>query len=205
MTEAAPAGPAAGTSGPRPLRWRHWLRVLHRDGGYFLAGLVLVFCVSGVAVNHVADWNPNYARDSRDISLGPLPAGDLDALQAAVVERLALGPEEVRGRRLASERRFQVFLPDGGEVSLDPLTGDGTLQSVARRPVLFETNVLHLNHLKGSWTFVSDAFAVLLAGLALSGLFLLKGGAGLLGRGKWFVAGGLLVPLAFLMHYYATR
>lgn len=186
------------------VRWRHWVRVLHRDVGYFLTGLVLVFCLSGVAVNHIADWNPSYARSTRALELGPLPGTALDELEAAVVARVPLDAARVRGRRLADDG-FHVFLPDGGEVSVDPATGRGTLLEVSRRPLLFESNVLHLNHLKGSWTFVSDAFAVLLAGLALTGLFMLRGDKGLAGRGKWFVAGGLVVPVAFVLHYYATR
>jgi len=35
-------------------------RSLHRDVGYFCIGLVIIFAVSGIAVNHKDDWNPNY-------------------------------------------------------------------------------------------------------------------------------------------------
>ena len=186
-------------------RVRHWVRVLHRDVGYFLTGLVLVFCISGIAVNHVDSWNPNYARTEAPLALGPLAAADLDGLEREVVARVPLDPSEVRGRRRASPESFHVFLDEGDEVTVNPATGDGTIVRVRRRPLIFETNVLHLNHLKGTWTFVSDVFAVLLAGLAVTGLFMLKGSTGLAGRGKWFVAGGLAVPVVFLVHYYATR
>lgn len=184
---------------------RRILRVLHRDIGYFLAGLTVVFCVSGVAVNHVESWNPSYARTERAVALGALPAGDLEAMEREVIARVPLSRSEVRGRRLESASSFRVFLDEGGEVTVDPATGEGTLLRVRARPVLFQANVLHLNHVKGSWTFVSDAFAVLLAGLAISGLFMLGGKTGFMGRGKWFVAGGLVVPVVFLVHYYATR
>jgi hypothetical protein len=184
---------------------RHWVRVLHRDVGYFLSGLVVAFALSGVAVNHVDEWNPSYARTTTPIEIGPVAAADLDGLEREVVARVPLDPADVRGRRRASATEFQVFLDEGGEANLDPTTGRGTLLVVRRRPLLFEANVLHLNHLKGAWTFVSDAFAVLLAGLAISGLFMLKGETGLVGRGKWFVAGGLVVPAAFLVHYFASR
>lgn len=184
---------------------RGWIRALHRDVGYFLSGLVLVFAVSGVAVNHVDSWNPSYARTTTPIAIGPVAAKDLEGMEREVVARVPLDPAEVRGRRRASETSFQVFLDEGGEAVVDPATGAGTLLRVRRRTLIFETNVLHLNHLKGAWTFVSDAFAVLLAGLAISGLVMLKGEKGLGGRGKWFVAGGLVVPVAFVIHYYATR
>ena len=40
-------------------RVRKWLRILHRDLGYLVAGLTIVYAISGIAVNHVQDWNPN--------------------------------------------------------------------------------------------------------------------------------------------------
>ena len=187
------------------MRWRHWVRVLHRDVGYFLTGLVVVFAISGIAVNHVDAWNPSYARTTEPVALGPLAGADLDAMEREVVAQVPLDPAEVRGRHRESARSFRVFLAEGGEVTVDPATGRGTILRVRRRPLLFEVNALHLNHLKGVWTWVSDAFAVLLAGLAITGLFMLKGTNGLAGRGKWFVAGGLAVPVGFVIVYYATR
>ncbi|MCE9635249.1 MAG: PepSY-associated TM helix domain-containing protein [Planctomycetes bacterium] len=187
------------------MNWRFWVRVLHRDVGYFLTGLVVVFALSGIAVNHVDSWNPSYARTTAAVDIGPLVAADLDGMEREVVARVPLDPADVKGRHRESPHSFRVFLDEGGEVSVDPATGRGTMLRVRRRPVLFEANALHLNHLKGVWTWVSDAFAVLLAGLAITGLFMLRGSNGLAGRGKWFVAGGLAVPVGFAIAYYATH
>ena len=46
---------------------------------------------------------------------------------------------------------------------------------------------------------MADAYAALLLLLAVTGMFVLKGRPGLAGRGKWFVAAGLLVPVLFLV------
>lgn len=185
--------------------WRQTLRAIHRDAGYVAAPLTILFALSGIAVNHIDAWNPSYARTTEPLALGPLTGADVASLEREIVARAGIDPSEVTGRRSASPREFTVFLEEGGEATLDPTSGEGTLLRVSPRTGLFEANVLHLNHLKGAWTFVSDAFAVLLAGLAISGLFLLKGSAGLAGRGKWFVAGGLVVPAAFVLHYYWAR
>jgi hypothetical protein len=40
---------------------RRWFRVLHRDIGYFFIGSSLIYGISGVALNHLKDWNPNYS------------------------------------------------------------------------------------------------------------------------------------------------
>ena len=45
---------------PRRLRWRPWLRALHRDIGYLAVGLTVVYALSGLAVNHIGDWDPNF-------------------------------------------------------------------------------------------------------------------------------------------------
>ncbi len=188
------------------MRWRRLFRVLHRDIGYLLFGLVLAYAISGLAVNHVEDWNPNYSISVSEIDVGPLPAdGGLDAMEAHVAAAARLDAGEVTGRRRPGPNVFIVFLREGGEARVAVDSGRGRLERVSTRPGLFETNFLHLNHLKGAWTYVADAFALLLAFLAISGIVLLKGRAGLAGRGKWFVLAGLLIPLAFVAHYYTTR
>ncbi len=187
------------------MHWRRLVRVLHRDVGYFLTGLVILYCISGIAVNHIGEWNPNYATTVEQVDVGPLDGAALDTLQSQVVSRLELDPDDVANSHRPTAGEFVVFLPHGGKASIDPRTGKGTLKRVSTRPVIFESNVLHLNHLKGIWTWVSDAFAVLLLGLAVTGLFMLKGRKGLGGRGKWFVGAGMVVPIAALWVYYATR
>ncbi len=100
------------------MKWRVALRAVHRDLGYFMTALVCIYSISGLAVNHIEDFNPNYAMDNREIDLGPLGAGDLDALQATVVQRLEIEPESVRGRHLMSSDQLRLFLPEGGEVKV---------------------------------------------------------------------------------------
>jgi hypothetical protein len=82
-------------------------------------------------------------------------------------------------------------------------TGHGTLKTLARRPVLFEVNSLHLNNLKGLWTYVADLFALALMFLAITGMTMMKGDRGLAGRGKWFVGAGLLIPISAIVYIYA--
>jgi hypothetical protein len=182
--------------------WRKWFRALHRDVGYIAVALVLAYSLSGLAVNHIEDWNPNYRFAEHAIDLGPLPPGPPPALEAAVVERLHLDRASVRGHFLETDTELRVFLTDGQEVRLDVTTGRGVHKTITRRAVLFELNSLHLNNLKGVWTYVADLFAVALAFLAVSGMIMMKGDRGFMGRGKWFVGAGLLVPIGFVVYMY---
>ena len=183
---------------------RSWIRAWRRDVGYFLSALVCVYAISGAAVNHIDDWNPSYAMEHRDVEIGAL-SGDMNAMQAQVVERLSLGPDLVKGRHLLSKTAFVVFLIEGGEVRLNPTDGQGHLKLITPRRPLFDFNVLHLNHVKGAWTWFADAVAFLLLSLAITGLFMLKGQSGLAGRGKWFVAAGIATPVAFLVAHYMSQ
>lgn len=182
------------------------LRAWHRDVGYLVAGLTIAYALSGIAVNHVDAWNPKYAIEQRTIAIGALPDAEptaaLAAWEAAVVQRLELDPSAVRGRHAPSIRQFVVFLDGGSEVKVDPRSGDGTWKIVTPRRPLYEFHLLHLNTLKGAWTWVADLFGLALCFLALSGVLLPQGRLGLRGRGGWLLAAGLLAPTAALVLFY---
>lgn len=190
----SPAPPAAR----RPFSLRRLTIATHRDIGYLVAGLTVIYAVSGVAVNHVDDWNPNYSivREQRDVP--PLSADTpRDAVVAHLARSLSL-PEAPKNAFRPAPGRIQVFY-EGLTVDADYVAGKATLEGVRERPVLRDANFLHLNHPKGVWTYIADAYAVLLAVLAVTGLFILKGRKGFGGRGKWLFAAGLAVPLLALL------
>lgn len=184
------------------MKWRKLVRIVHRDVGYTTAALVIAYSISGLAVNHIDDWNPNYRFEKSAVDVGPVPSGDHDAMQAHLIGQLALDPDEVRGRVMDSETTFRIFLPEGGEVRVDTRTGQGTMKRVHTRAVLYEVNVLHLNTIKGVWTWVADLFAIALLLLAVTGVLILKGRQGIEGRGKWFLAAGFLIPAGFIVYMY---
>ena len=62
-------------------------------------------------------------------------------------------------------------------------------------------NFLHLNHPKKIWTYMADLYAITLALLATTGLFVLKGKKGIKGRGAWLTLAGIILPLLFLYFY----
>ena len=60
-------------------------------------------------------------------------------------------------------------------------------------------NWLHYNRGKAAWTYIADAYAVLLLYLAISGLFMIKGKLGLRWRGALLVSLGAAVPIAYVV------
>jgi hypothetical protein len=183
------------------MKWRKWNIIVHRDLGYLCVGLTLVYAVSGVAVNHRADWNPNFVITRETVRLGTLaPDGPASPEFAAeVLAELGLeGP--VRGTFRPNRESVNIFL-EGATVSVDLATGEATAETVRDRPILRAANFLHLNTPKKLWTWVADLYAIALALLAITGLFVLKGKKGITGRGAWLTGAGIVIPVAFLLLY----
>lgn len=177
--------------------WRATVRSWHRDLGYLLVGLTFVYAISGLAVNHIADWDPNFQsyRIVRDLRM-PLP-GEERELVRAVLEQLEIrqAPKEVY---FASPDRLDITL-ENRTLRVDPTAGRVVEDGVKPRFFLRAANWLHLNRGKKAWTLVADLYAVGLLVLAVSGLFMLPGKNGLRGRGGILVAVGVAIPVLYVV------
>jgi hypothetical protein len=183
-------------SNRRRFKWRRWNNILHRDIGYFCVALTVIYAISGVAVNHIHDWNPNYKIEKVEERFEPFPVSDKPTMVAHLVKVLELPPPDETFR--PAPETVQLFY-DGWSVMAHALEGKAIVEKPRDRFLLRDANYLHLNHARGLWTWFADAYAVLLLLLAVTGMFVLKGKKGLSGRGKWFVAAGLVLPVVFLI------
>ncbi len=177
-------------------RLRTWLRAVHRDVGYSAVGLTVVYAASGLAVNHVADWDPNFTNTTETRELGPVPAGDDQAMSTWLLKRLKVVdiPKEVyrEGDELEilfEHRSLHLTLANGRVLD----------EGQKPRPLIRAANWLHLNRGKKAWSYFADAYAIALLYLALSGLFMLPGRKGLFGRGAVFVLVGAAIPIAYVI------
>lgn len=178
-------------------RWRVWLRAIHRDAGYLAVGLTFIYALSGIAINHVGQWDPNFKSVVETSTLeGPYPDDD-DALTAKLVAQLGVSEDEVRAAFYDSDTIFEVSLTDS-VARLD--TANGQLKVASKEPRFFlrVANWLHYNRGKAAWTYIADGYAFLLLYLACSGAFMLRGRKGLVGRGGILILMGAAIPLAYL-------
>lgn len=175
--------------------WRRWNVAIHRDLGFLAAGLTLVYAISGVAVNHTADWNPSYRIERQALRIAPLAGVPAEALAGEAQRRLALG-EPPRESFRPDPETLQLFY-EQRTYTVKVATGEVTLETTRPRPVLFPLNQLHLNAPKGAWTWIADGYALVLALLALTGVLVPRGRKGLCGRGGLYVAAGVAVPVLF--------
>lgn len=183
------------------IKWRKWNRLIHRDLGYLCVGLTVVYAVSGLAVNHVRDWNPNYRVTELRGNVGPIDADNPRSPEVVEGILLRLGRDPgYRDTFRRDEATLEIFA-DGGTVAVDLPTGEVVLELVKDRRVLKEANFLHLNLARGLWTYMADLYAVALLVLAITGLFVIKGKKGITGRGAWLTATGAVLPVIFLWLY----
>ena len=180
------------------MRIKKLIMLTHRDVGYFFAGMTVIYAISGIAVNHFGDWNPNYSSDSSQSELGELPS---DAKTSELVDQVLTRMEITDTPRSAvrmAPTLLRIFF-EGRTISVKIPEGTVTDERVSRRPALYEINYLHLNHGKGFWTWFADLYAIGLLTLALTGIFIIRGKKGLRGRGGLLVLAGSIPPVLFVL------
>ena len=60
---------------------RKWSRIIHRDLSYFFSGIILVYAISGIVLNHKKDFNAEYSIKQYIFNIEgnyPLKAADFD-------------------------------------------------------------------------------------------------------------------------------
>jgi hypothetical protein len=184
------------TPSPRRFRLRPWVRALHRDLGYLAVGLTMVYALSGLAVNHIADWDPNFTKIERELDV-PLPLPEDDAEAAEVVRKAAAIEAEPIDVYRVSDRELEIAFEER-TLFLDPTTGHVIEEGQEPRFFLRAANWLHLNRGKQAWTWFADGYAIALVILATSGLFMIPGRKGLVGRGAILAVLGAAAPLGYL-------
>lgn len=178
-------------------RWRGWLRAIHRDFGYLAVGFTLIYALSGIAINHIKDWDPNFHSSERSLTIAPVPADASDeAAVAQVIAATGTGkPDDV----FRAGDEIRLGYSDGTQVTVIGDTGQITVQARSPRFFLRVANWLHYNRGKKAWTYVADLYAVMLLYLAISGLFMIKGKLGLKWRGMILVGIGIAGPLSYVL------
>ena len=177
---------------------KRWTRNIHRDLGYFLSALLIAYCISGLALNHSDSWNSDFMLHKDTIAI-PTEITSMNMNNKETILKLSA---------LVKEDAYKVYdYPTSDQVKIyfdkasfhvNLKEGKGLYEQIHRRPVFYQTNLLHRNSIK-HWKWVADVFAILLIGINLTGLFILKGKYGITGRGLWLMLLGFLPPLIALI------
>jgi len=180
---------------------RKWSRILHRDIGYFFIGTTIIYGLSGIALNHMSDWNPNYSvsieHSSTSINLENTPS---------IKNNVLILLDEIDSRKNYKKHYYpntntiKIFLKGGSSVLVNLKSGAVRAEYLKKRPVFYEVNFLHYNPNR-IWTWFSDAFSASLILFAITSFFMVKGKKGIKGRGGIYTLLGIIIPLLFLIYY----
>jgi len=179
-------------------RWRAWLRALHRDLGYLTVGLTIIYAVSGIAINHIGQWDPNFTTVHRELTIAKIPAETPDDVAIArAAKAVGLGDDAVAtAARYGDEIHFDQ---PGGTVVVYGDSGLVVEDARQSRFFLRMANWLHEVRGKHAWALIADAYAFILLFLAVGGLFMIKGRLGLRWRGAILVGAGAMVPTMYVI------
>ncbi len=182
------------------MRLRKLNRVLHRDLGYFFFGMTIIYALSGIALNHRHEWNPNYIITQKEFTGGiDIPSGEIDR-DAALDILAGLDVSASYRTHLVAGNNLRIFV-EGGSVSVNIEDGSGSMEIIRKRPVFNQINFLHYNTPRKLYTWFADLYAAGLIIIAVTGLFIIRGKNGITGRGAWLAGLGIIIPLVFLWLY----
>ena len=180
--------------------FRKWSRILHRDVSYLFAGMILIYALSGILMNHRRDLNPHYSVEVKEFKVKQNLTEREKVDKALVIDILQpLGEgENYTKHYFQKDGRMKVFLKGGSNLTVDPQTGEAVYERLERRFLLSDMVKLHYNPGKW-WTTFSDIFAVSLILITLTGIVMVKGPKGFWGRGGILFIIGIILPILFLI------
>jgi len=167
------------------------LRIIHRDLGFLVVGVTLVYGISGILLNHMKGKDPAFRTEAKNLQL-PANLSNAELSDAWQADK-SLPP--LKRIMQIDETNSRVFI-DGGVGVYDSSTGSLSYERHKKRVLVYWINRLHYNKVNG-WSPVADFFAGSLILLAITGLFIVKGKRGITGSGKWYLLIGLLIPILF--------
>lgn len=170
---------------------RKWFRILHRDIGYILVGITLVYSISGIILNHVKGHDdPAFEAVNYEYQFPTM----LDSIAFAKTWETIVDDINLL-RVLANGDKVKIYVNQGlGHYYTK--TGKVEFQTYEKKPFVYFINRLHNNQAKG-WLVVADVYAGLMIFLALSGLIMVAGKKGFVWRGAILTIAGILFVAMF--------
>ena len=177
--------------------FRKSCRLLHRHLSYLFSGVLIVYLISGIAMNHKDTFNSQYDITVTQYTLSqPLPSKE-NVDKKYIVENILRDINEEKNytkHYYPNDSALKIFLKSGSNIVVNTHNGQVTYEKVRRRPVLGAMSRLHYNPGR-AWTIFSDIFSASMIIVILTGLLVLKGKNGIIGIGGIELILGIVVPV----------
>lgn len=163
--------------------------------------MLIIYALSGMALNHKHDWNPNYIINTTHLIV-KLPAS-LHFKSRKIVDIILHKTSTVdlyKTHYYPTNSELKIFLHGGSSISYNKDTKALTHEELKKCPLFYSINFLHYNPGK-IWKWFSDIFAISIIIITITGFFILKGKNGIIGRGLVLIIIGILIPALFFFIY----
>lgn len=162
----------------------HYMRSLHRDVGFFIIGLTIIYSVSGIVLIY---------RDTNFLKH-----------EAVVEKKLSPNMEVPELGSMLHIRDLKVSKSEGGILyfqngNYNKVTGVATYSSNELPSFLNKFNSLHKSSSKSSIHLFTTIFGVLLLFLAISSFWMFKANSKLFRRGMILASAGIVVSIILLV------
>lgn len=179
---------------------RKWSRNIHRDLSYILSGMLLVYALSGLIMNHKRSINPHYSVARKEYVVQDLP--NLNNISKEVVINKFLKDideaDNYRKHYFPKPHQMKVFLRKGSNLRVNFDNHKVVYEKLRRRPIIGAFTRLHYNPGK-AWTWFSDIFAIGMMVIIITGIVMMKGKKGIWGIGGIELLIGILIPILFIL------
>ncbi|BDD09437.1 peptidase [Fulvitalea axinellae] len=174
---------------------RKWFRIIHRDAGYLIFGFTFIYALSGIALNHIDDWDPSYIHETHEYPF-KLKGNRISKKDFKIwLENTGLGLKY--RKHIAQGHKIKAFVK-GGMIVIDRHKKKAHFEIVRKRPIFNQINSLHYNR-PDHWIWLSDTFSGILIIVSITGLFIVKGKNGITKRGLYWTLAGIIIPLYFML------
>ncbi|GAB4202197.1 MAG: PepSY-associated TM helix domain-containing protein [Bacteroidia bacterium] len=173
----------------------------HRDIGYFISVLIIIYCISGIALNHIDDFNPDFiiSRDTVSIPI-TFTFEDFNYDKAKELS-LYVHQNKIKVWDKPTHDQLKIYYDNATfHIYIDRRVG--VYEELTKRPLIYHANLFHRNSIEG-WKWISDIFSTLLIIVTITGMFMLKkkNQHSIFKKGKWYLIAGTILPLIFLTYF----
>ncbi|MCC8154197.1 MAG: peptidase [Tannerellaceae bacterium] len=118
----------------------YWLRVLHRDIGYFVTGICLIYALSGILLNHMKEKDPAYRTEEQSLQLEK----QLSQAELTVYWQSQSNLPVIKKVMTLDENHSRLLL-EGGVGVYNHATGWIDYEVYKKRPFIWWINRFHYN------------------------------------------------------------
>ena len=178
--------------------FRKWSRLIHRDLSYVFSGILIIYAISGVYMNHRDKVNLHYTVDRKEFVVDKYPMGT-QMSKEEIIDILKYSDLQSNYTKhyYPKEDFVKVFIKGCSILEIDQLSGTAVIEILSKRPIVSDMIKLHYNPGKW-WTIFSDIFSISMIIVVVTGFTMMKGSKGFFGRGGIEFLIGLLIPILFL-------